>query len=324
MGCGTSKLPDSEILVLSPEKIKELQIADHNLEQSKIALQLSKESFDKETKEAEEADKELEISRLAQTKEQREANEAAIKEKEAEEKVKKEKDEADQALLKHEQALKDFQSDPNNESKKIALKLAQEAVTKESLEANEASNELQRAHAIVMKEKKEADEALKKVKNAEAKAIKERNEAIKASEEKNLSKAEVEAKEKNVKNAEIEAKVPSKAGGYMHKKGSLNPSLKKRFFVLDRGILTYYKEETVKKSNVGKDMCGEPIKLINYSILSPSKNRIILVNNDPTSTSKQRLELELSNYTQVEQWSQSFNKHIEWITAVSALEKNRV
>jgi hypothetical protein len=322
MGCGSSNLPNEDVALSQEDidKLKELNNADSQLELSKTKFLSSKKIEDKEIREAEEAEKNLELAKKSQTKEQIEADEASIRQKEAEEKSIKEKDEADEARFVYENALIALESDPNNEEKKIALTLAKTSLDKETLESVEANRELQIAKQNAEKEKQEAEEAALNFIKASEIADKERKEAIEASRIAKNIRGEVQSNETIVGLAEIAAKVPNKAGGYMHKKGSLNPGLKKRFFVLDRGILTYYKEETEKKSNIGKTMCGEPIKLVNYSVSSPSKNRIVLICNDLASTSKQRLELELSNFTQVEQWTLSFANHIQWITAADKIK----
>lgn len=74
----------------------------------------------------------------------------------------------------------------------------------------------------------------------------------------------------------VSSAIPAKHVGYMKKKGKVNTAWKMRFFVLDKGVLTYYMGETVADSKVGKDQRGV-IALDGHSVEEVMvKNKVLI------------------------------------------------
>lgn len=105
--------------------------------------------------------------------------------------------------------------------------------------------------------------------------------------------------------------IPAKFTGYMKKRGRFNTSWQKRFFVLNKGELTYFVGETAKGSKVGQDQRGE-VALEGFRVSEveeAGKTYICL----QSGTRK----LELKAKTDRSSWVAAFQKHVQYKNATS-------
>jgi hypothetical protein len=123
---------------------------------------------------------------------------------------------------------------------------------------------------------------------------------------------------------------PNVHTGYMSKEGQLFKTWKRRFFVLEKGLLSYYEGETAPNSKVsdgsrhltpskimdarqiGSKKIGESICLAGYTVTALAKNRLLLSKWSASGKSRQLL-LELDDEGNLNGWSNALNEHIAYL-----------
>jgi hypothetical protein len=111
-----------------------------------------------------------------------------------------------------------------------------------------------------------------------------------------------------------DVRVPVERKGYMKKQGTSFKSWKNRYFLLSRGILTYYNSEAEYAISGGSNSL-DTMQLAGYRISHPHKNRILL--NGPKSGMRNLL-LEISDPSEYSAWLQSLNEHINYLDEFAA------
>ena len=114
---------------------------------------------------------------------------------------------------------------------------------------------------------------------------------------------------------------PELTTGFMTKQGKFHKSWKRRFFVIDKGLLTYYETETFKKSNVGKNELGK-LNLRGYTVSNPtgSKEKILLA--CPSDAKARELLLEVKNEDSRKAWIEAISRHIDYRNSLTEDEHN--
>ena len=112
--------------------------------------------------------------------------------------------------------------------------------------------------------------------------------------------------------------VPSRCVGYLKKQGGNFKTWKTRFFILEKGILTYYKAETTPGSNEGSEekgkifLSGALEEKIEFT--DEKKGELLL-----TSTER-KLPLIVENLYLAQAWLESITEHIDYVRKVKELE----
>ena len=96
----------------------------------------------------------------------------------------------------------------------------------------------------------------------------------------------------------------------MRKKGRVNKNWKRRFFVLDKGDLAYFKDESSAGSRVGRDQKGE-LSLGGYVLkeaaaVAGGKKRLVL------QSSERTLLVEPEDESSSRIWVAALQKHIAY------------
>jgi len=115
---------------------------------------------------------------------------------------------------------------------------------------------------------------------------------------------------------------PELTTGFMTKQGKFHKSWKRRFFVIDKGLLTYYETETFKKSNVGKNELGK-LNLRGYTVSNPSQSKEKILLSSPTDPKARELLLEVKNEDSRKAWIEAITRHIEFRDSLTEEEHNQ-
>ena len=105
-------------------------------------------------------------------------------------------------------------------------------------------------------------------------------------------------------------KVPLSCVGYMMKQGGSIKTWKKRFFILDNGVLIYYSRETYQGSNVGFEEKGRiPLSSGDEITLLEEKKGCKLL----LSSSLRELSMIVDTKDMANAWTAAINDHISYI-----------
>ena len=115
---------------------------------------------------------------------------------------------------------------------------------------------------------------------------------------------------------------PELTTGFMTKQGKFHKSWKRRFFVIDKGLLTYYETETFKKSNVGKNELGK-LNLRGYTVSNPSQSKEKILLSCPSDPKARELLLEVKNEDSRKAWIEAITRHIEFRDSLTEEEHNQ-
>ena len=105
--------------------------------------------------------------------------------------------------------------------------------------------------------------------------------------------------------------IPKITMGYMNKQGSNFQTWKRRFFILNNGILRYYESEDYPGSNSGKNILGE-INLQNYDVARIAGSNKVLLFGLPNNVTARKLKLEITSEEAVTHWMNALKAHIEY------------
>lgn len=98
------------------------------------------------------------------------------------------------------------------------------------------------------------------------------------------------------------------------KEGQHRKNWKRRFFLLDKGLLTYYEKEEKKGSNKGENELGR-LFLKNYTIVRPHPDQILL--QSTTDEKARKLLLECSDQVCQKAWIAAITDHINYVNAAN-------
>lgn len=116
---------------------------------------------------------------------------------------------------------------------------------------------------------------------------------------------EAAAKEDLALRAKQQRQIPAVTTGYLKKEGQNFPkSWKRRFFIVEKGVISYYEKETYPSSNVGLNACGEAIVLKNSTVSVAGSCRLCI------TSGKRKLLIEAHSDDSCDLWAKGIDKHI--------------
>ena len=151
--------------------------------------------------------------------------------------------------------------------------------------------------------------------------IKNENNEIKTVEEKievYSNNAEIEVKvEENERAKTIEPVkdviVPEICTGFLMKQGGTIKTWKKRFVVLENGVLSYYSNETSPGSNLGYDLKGRiDLSPSDRITITDEKNGKLVL-----SSTMRELPIIVDNKNHAYAWKEAIESHINYVTQIS-------
>ncbi len=106
---------------------------------------------------------------------------------------------------------------------------------------------------------------------------------------------------------------PQSHRGIMLKEGQVFKTWKKRYFVLEEGVLSYYPNEADSKSVANR--IGEALSLKGYVVSrgTPAKTRLLL----STQGTDRNLLLEVPDSSELAQWEVAFKAHILYLGVIA-------
>jgi len=110
---------------------------------------------------------------------------------------------------------------------------------------------------------------------------------------------------------------PTRCVGYLLKQGGTIKTWKKRFFILDKGVLIYFSSETTPGSNEGFDEKGR-IALSGsdkIKIIDEKKGKLML------SSTVRELPMIVDNLDLASAWRDAIQKHIEYVFEKEKMEE---
>jgi hypothetical protein len=129
--------------------------------------------------------------------------------------------------------------------------------------------------------------------------------------------------------------VPKKHSGYMSRQGSVFRKWQKRYFILEKGELSYYEGETEPGSGVGKGLVGTPLTLRGYVVTEMEEDELFLnmpgrrstISDhvtaadtlDPLGSDKsltRQLLVKIEKPQEKLNWEKALNEHIDYISSL--------
>jgi hypothetical protein len=107
--------------------------------------------------------------------------------------------------------------------------------------------------------------------------------------------------------------IPKITMGYMNKEGRQFATWKRRFFILNNGILRYYESEDYPGSNSGKNILGE-INLQNYDVARIAGSQKVLLFGMPNNVTARKLKLEIVSEEAAIHWMNALKAHIKYFS----------
>ena len=109
----------------------------------------------------------------------------------------------------------------------------------------------------------------------------------------------------------------------MSRQGSIFRKWQKRYFVLEKGELSYYEDEVEPGSGVGKGLVGTPLALTGYVVTQaedgelflniPGRRSTISECSSDKSLTRQLL-LKIDSPEEKVRWEKALNEHIQYIS----------
>jgi hypothetical protein len=100
-------------------------------------------------------------------------------------------------------------------------------------------------------------------------------------------------------------RLPATMSGFLNKEGQLFKTFKRRFFRLEKGVLSYY------DANNGTEKLGDDVLLEGFTVTSLSQRRIML--SKWTAGKSRQILLEADNEGEYSRWLAAFQEHVQYL-----------